>query len=123
MEVVLNSPPPAAFSPWRNTGPIDWEDGWTPEPVWTVLEKGKFHAPTGLRTPVRLPVASRCTDSPVGEYKEWGRTGEAEETVDVNVTAMAREKQIGFGLCFTYSRIMGTVTAHAPEMLRPADIS
>lgn len=56
-------PPPGLFPIEGTPVPVDWECGWTPETVWTVLEKGKSHAPTGLRAPDCRPVASRCTDS------------------------------------------------------------
>jgi hypothetical protein len=40
-------PPPP---PGKNLLPIEYETGWAPEPVWTILEKRKLLALAGIRT-------------------------------------------------------------------------
>jgi hypothetical protein len=41
------------FTPGRGPVSIELEAAWTPEPSWTSLEKRKFLAAAGIRTPDR----------------------------------------------------------------------
>jgi len=44
-------PPPSLYFHERNPVPIVLEAGWTPEPVWTFLEKIKSLIHVGIQTP------------------------------------------------------------------------
>jgi len=56
---VVSSTPRPHFTPGKDPVPIVQEAGWVPGPGWTGVEK---LVPTGIRSPHRPAVRSRCTD-------------------------------------------------------------
>jgi hypothetical protein len=42
--------------------PIVYEAKWEPEPVWTLWDRDKSHAPIGNQTQAVRPVTRPCTD-------------------------------------------------------------
>ena len=52
---MLNVTPRSLYPCEITPAPIEWEAGWSPEPVWTFRKRENCLVPAGIRTQGRLP--------------------------------------------------------------------